>query len=261
VEEAIRFYRMAAEQGLPQGQMSLALIYSEADGVKRDGVEKDEVEAMKWLFALQSDIVRPAGLLEDEENFGAAVNLFRSLRHQLPPERVQEAKTKAEAWRNGYVPKTDCYQCPGKYDSRDISIEVVGHGRYESTPENELPLDPQHDDWIRLIEKTDTVSCQIGERFGIRFEARAPKVVDEIYLDIVWEHPPLYAPQLGLDGPKSGGFGALRIQDGRSQISNSIWRIADPRELVAGEYRVSLQSRGTELAHHTFRVEGCLTPL
>ena len=52
-EEAVRWYRKAAEQGLPQAQYCLGNMYKTGNGME----EKDESEAVRWfLKAAEQDV-------------------------------------------------------------------------------------------------------------------------------------------------------------------------------------------------------------
>ena len=94
--KAARWYRKAAEQGLPEAQYSLGQMYAEGRGVR-----KDLVEAHMWLS------------LSARAGFDAAHRALVALEHQLTADQIGLAEAMATAMA----------RCPGSRGGR-------GRGRF-----------------------------------------------------------------------------------------------------------------------------------
>ncbi len=80
-EEALRWFRRAAEQGNGGAQNHLGLMYFEGDGIA-----KDEIEAYKWAY------------LSAQQGVEQAILAVDFLEHQLKPDQIREAKRLAKEW-------------------------------------------------------------------------------------------------------------------------------------------------------------------
>jgi len=80
--EAVKWYRMAAEQGNPWGQFNLAITY--ADG---RGVDQDLVKAHCWYNLAAS------------QGHGDAAKVRDELAELMKPEQIAEAQQLAREWR------------------------------------------------------------------------------------------------------------------------------------------------------------------
>jgi TPR repeat protein len=80
--EAVRWYRLAAEQGDPGAQVDLALVYERGQGVTRD-----DVQAYMWL-----------NLATARGNIDAA-KLRNVLEAGMTPDQIAEAQRLAREWK------------------------------------------------------------------------------------------------------------------------------------------------------------------
>src|ERR1035437_6883152 len=87
-KEAVRFYRLAAEQGHAPAAYSLGHCYSNGNGVP-----KDDVEAMKWLHL--------AAVYGDER----ALPELKNLRRGKSPEQIAEANKRVREYLERLSPK------------------------------------------------------------------------------------------------------------------------------------------------------------
>ena len=85
--EAVRWYRLAADQGDANGQYGLGKTY--ADG--RGGLAQDDVTAYMW-YTLACD--REPELIDNEEVSG----LRESLQERMSSEQIAEAQRLAREW-------------------------------------------------------------------------------------------------------------------------------------------------------------------
>jgi TPR repeat protein len=83
--EAVRWYRLAADQGLAEAQFNLGLMYGNGEGVPQD-----DVQAHMWLNLVAS---RSTG--EDRES---AVSARDRVRARMTAEQVAEAQRLAREW-------------------------------------------------------------------------------------------------------------------------------------------------------------------
>jgi len=83
--EAVRWYRLAADQGLAEAQFNLGLMYGNGEGVPQD-----DVQAHMWLNLVAS---RSTG--EDRES---AVSARDRARARMTAEQVAEAQRLAREW-------------------------------------------------------------------------------------------------------------------------------------------------------------------
>ena len=88
--EAVRWYRLAAEQGQPTAQYSLGVIYG-----KGEGVPQDKVEAHMWFNLAAS---RSSGA--DRERSVGARDLVAEL---MTPADLSEAQRRAREWHAAHT--------------------------------------------------------------------------------------------------------------------------------------------------------------
>ena len=87
-KEAVKWFRKAAEQGDADGQLSLALMYTQGRGVA-----KDEVEAYKWY------------LLADAQGREVAKPIIIGIKHRLTAEQRAQGEQRAREWKPTLPPK------------------------------------------------------------------------------------------------------------------------------------------------------------
>ncbi|MGE5088753.1 MAG: tetratricopeptide repeat protein, partial [Candidatus Levyibacteriota bacterium] len=85
--DAAKWFRRAADQGMPFAQLNLGLLYAAGNGVP-----KDSVEAFKWLQIAFRGL--PAG--------GARMDVAHAMQDvgaKLTSDQLDEAKQRAREWR------------------------------------------------------------------------------------------------------------------------------------------------------------------
>jgi hypothetical protein len=81
-EKAAKYFRMAADQGISDGQCYLGMLYSEGTGLP-----KDAVLAYQWM------------LLASQTGAEQCRQPLKTLETQMKPDQLEEAKRRAAAWK------------------------------------------------------------------------------------------------------------------------------------------------------------------
>ena len=108
---------------------------------------------------------------------------------------------------------------------------------------------------FRLLERTRHICAQLGTRFGIRYHLRddVPANALTVFIDV--EHPPIVNTR-----------GALQSHDGHfRQVPAHTpwyegWIFSEPRELVAGEWRIIIKRGGAIDIDEAFDVRTTCAP-
>jgi hypothetical protein len=87
--QAAEWYRKAAEQGLPEGQLNLGDIYTSGEGIPQD-----YIEAYKW-FTLAASLFAAS----DTENHGNAVRNRDLIAAKMTAGQIAEARRRAQEWK------------------------------------------------------------------------------------------------------------------------------------------------------------------
>lgn len=107
---------------------------------------------------------------------------------------------------------------------------------------------------VRLVERTHQVCAQLGADFGIRFHVRddVPAAVLTVSVDVT--HPPMM-----------NNHGAMQSHDEMTRQARvhgstySGWTFSEPRELVAGEWHVTVRRAGVMEIDEIFHVHTACT--
>ena len=122
LEEAVSWFRKAAEQGLPQAQFNLGVCYSNGHGV-----EKDETKAVSWYRKSAEQ-----GLAQAQFNLGLAFLYGDGTKKSLSSAVIWLEKA-AESDEEGLRKKAQSTLGEARkelsrrmHDARDISVEITG---------------------------------------------------------------------------------------------------------------------------------------
>lgn len=152
--------------------------------------------------------------------------------------------------------------CAGLHEPSEHAV-VIEKGRWSGEPSPVVQeidgIDVHNSRPYFLIEATDEIPCEVGERFGFSYQIQ-DAVTFEMQLTTLWDHPEASIPSTGVDGTRTSYRTSQTIpirQGGRSKLQYVGWYFSDPADLAEGDWRLSLSSRGTVLLDEVFHVRGC----
>jgi hypothetical protein len=139
-----------------------------------------------------------------------------------------------------------------------LQVEVIDSGRYRILQREPRQTGGASSAGYSSVVATEWLSesirvpLQLGEAFGFRYRLQVPEASAEwLPLQIVVQHPPL----TDVRGQRSRGFvidsAARRDSDG-SYRNGAFYLLSEPRELVAGRWRIALFHGGRRLIEREF---------